>query len=318
MEKLFNVIALIWRVPGFLFSLLFYRVTRYFIKRSVGGKIDMALKAGQEMDWVAYSEVLKLPGAIRYLMCTTSRWNPHAPVGMFGPFEVKSHVDIRLESIIRSADAWIVTIYRGDFEIVKILYPGNTDPAEWVRVNLPPNKYTVLVRYYEHKGDTYFASIKADDVILVEERNAGNEYQKGHEFFANNVIDRKGVFYFFTQYYIYQLLRWQKVLPKKLVKRLYIPVGDPQITSYRYGPLEEGTQLEIQFDKSLLQKARVYVTYCNRWGFPSYWESVNESGYKSRIANEDLVYLVRVVTYTAESGVDIEQYNFDCYCQIAR
>jgi hypothetical protein len=96
------------------------------------------------------------------------------------------------------------------------------------------------------------------------------------------------------------------------VRRIYLPVGDPQITSYRYGIIKKGGRLSIEFDPLLLDKADVYVTYCNRWGFPAFWDEVRESKFLSRAADQDVVYLMRVVNFQNEEVLRLEDYHFSC------
>lgn len=315
-KKIYDFIALLWRIPGFFFSIAFYRSTRFIILSVMGAKFKKMLKEGRSMGWVAYSETMSIPGAIPYMMCTTSRWNPHAPLGMFGPFLVKNNIDIQLESANKSAAAWIITIYRGDFEIVKVLFPGNTDESDWIHLDLPEDKYMILVRYYGFHGNTLFPGVMADGKAVVEERDVGNEYQKGNDFIKKYTLNKKGIYYFFTQYYVFQLLRWQKLLPPDVVRRIYLPVGDPQQTCYRYGVLEKNEQLNITFDESLLSRAKVYVTYCNRWGFPYHWDDVEGSDFNSMVFRQGVVYLIRVVNYSSDKDLDIGEYDFSCYASL--
>lgn len=313
MKTLYDILALVWRVPGFILSFLFYRGTRKLILSTAKVMIKKRIEKGEPLDWIAYSESLQIPGALPYMMCTTSRWNPHAPLGALGPFKAESHVDIQIDAAKKSARGWIITIFHGDFEVVHILYPGNTQGDEsWKRVKLKPDTYQILVRYYGHSGDTVFPGIKIDGKPACKERNVGNEMQKSLDFFANNVVDRRGLFYYGTQYYIYQLLRWKDVLSAKRVRRIYLPVGDPQITSYEYGILKKGERLHLQYDKELLDVADVYVTYCNRCGFPAFWDNVTQANFTSRPSPYGVVYLVRVVNYENEEELDLKDYQFNC------
>jgi len=243
-------------------------------------------------------------------MCTTSRWNPHAPLGSLGPFNVTEHVEIDLASPRQSARGWIITIFRGDFEVVKLIYPGNSKEEGWVKVDLPPDQYRILVRYYGYHDDTIFPAVRIDGVIACEARNAGNEMGKSLAFFEKNVVNRKGFFYFCTQYYIFQLLRWKNLLPGNLVRHLYLPVGDPQLTRYRYGIINASQQLKLTFDNAIFEKADVYVTYCNRWGFPVFWDKVDTNVFHSSVVSEDMVYLVRVVNFLNQEELELESYHF--------
>ncbi len=313
MKLIYNCVALIWRIPGFVLSFLFYRSTRFLILKGAQIMFSKRLKKNEPLTWTAYSESLEIPGALPYMMCTTSRWNPHAPLGSFGPFDVKSHIDVQIESAKKSARGWIITIFKGDFEVVDILYPGNSpEQTAWKRIDLPPDQYRILVRYYGYIGDTVFPGVKLDGVQATNERNVGNEMQKSLDFFAENVVDRRGLFYYCTQYYIFQWLRWKNILPPKLVRRIYLPVGDPQITSYEYGIMKKGEHLQLNFDKSLLDVADVYVTYCNRCGFPAFWDEVHQAEFVSRASPCDVVYLVRVVNYENENELDLQKYDFSC------
>jgi len=312
MKTLYNVFALLWRVPGFVFSFLFYRSTRLLILSAAQRAFDRQLKRREKLEWTAYSESLQIPGALPYLMCTTSRWNPHAPLGSFGPLDVEGTLEIEVGTAIASARGWIITVFRGDFEVVALLYPGNTDEKTWKILQLPKDRYRVLVRYYGDYGTTILPAIKADGQELTASRNVGDEMQKSLDFFTKNVVNRKGFFYFLTQYYIFQLLRWQDNLPPQLVRRLYLPVGDPQITTYRYGVIKKGQQLNLSFDLRLLEKADVYVTYCNRWGFPAFWDNVKEGEFFSRVVPQDVVYLVRVVNFFNRDPLNLDDYQFSC------
>lgn len=311
MNTLFEIIALSWRIPGFIFSFFFYRGTRLLILSAAKRIFEKKLKTREKLTWTAYSESLEIPGALPYMMCTTSRWNPHAPLGSLGPFNVMEHVEIDLASPRQSARGWIITIFRGDFEVVKLIYPGNSKEEGWVKIDLPSDQYRILVRYYGYHDDTIFPAVRIDGVIACEARNAGNEMAKSLAFFEKNVVNRKGIFYFFTQYYIFQLLRWKKLLPENLVRHLYLPVGDPQITRYRYGIIKPSQQLKLTFDNAIFDKADVYVTYCNRWGFPVFWDKVETNLFHSLVVPEDMVYLVRVVNFLNQDELELETYHFN-------
>ena len=310
MNTIFEIIALFWRIPGFIFSFLFYRGTRFLILGAAKRIFEKKLKAREKLSWTAYSESLEIPGALPYMMCTTSRWNPHAPLGSLGPFNVEQQIEIDLASPRKSARGWIITVFRGDFEVVKLIYPGNSKDEGWLTIDLPPDQYRILVRYYGYHGNTVFPAVRIDGVVASEARDVGDEMGKSLDFFEKNVVNRKGIFYFFTQYYIFQLLRWRKFLPEKLVRHLYLPVGDPQITRYRYGILKTSQRLELTFDHEIFDKADVYVTYCNRWGFPVFWDKVETNVFHSRVASEDLVYLVRVVNFLNQEALELETYHF--------
>ena len=311
MNTLFQIIALFWRIPGFVISFFFYRGTRLLILSAARRIFEKKLKAREKLSWTAYSESLEIPGALPYMMCTTSRWNPHAPLGSLGPFNVAEQIEIDLASPRKSARGWIITVFRGDFEVVKLIYPGNSKDEGWVKIDLPPDQYRILVRYYGYHGNTVFPAVRIDGMVASDARDVGDEMGKSLAFFEKNVVNRKGIFYFFTQYYIFQLLRWKSFLPENLVRHLYLPVGDPQITRYRYGIINASQQLELTFDNEIFDKADVYVTYCNRWGFPVFWDKVETNSFHSRVAPEDLVYLVRVVNFLNQEELELETYHFN-------
>jgi hypothetical protein len=311
MNTLFQIIALSWRIPGFVISFLFYRGTRLLILSAAKRIFEKKLRAREKLSWTAYSESLEIPGALPYMMCTTSRWNPHAPLGSLGPFNVAEQIEIDLASPRKSARGWIITVFRGDFEVVKLIYPGNSKDEGWVKIDLPPDQYRILVRYYGYHGNTVFPAVRIDGMVACEARDVGDEMGKSLAFFEKNVVNRKGIFYFLTQYYIFQLLRWKIFLPENLVRHLYLPVGDPQITRYRYGIINASQQLELTFDNEIFDKADVYVTYCNRWGFPVFWDKVETNSFLSRAAPEDLVYLVRVVNFLNQEELELETYHFN-------
>ena len=96
-------------------------------------------------------------------------------------------------------------------------------------------------------------------------------------------------------YYIYMILRLRKYLSESFIKREFLPVGATD-TKFFYDYLEKNDYLELETDRSTLNKYDIYVTLYDYCSLPISWFQLENTKQKSSPLNNKGYYLIRVRT----------------------
>jgi hypothetical protein len=258
-------------------------------------EIKKRLKMGDSLKWLGFSEVVKIPMALPYIMVTGPRWNCHAVIGAVGPFVVRSSIDIHVETAQKSAKQWTLVIYGESYQTETFLTSRTTPKGKlWQKVNLKNGQYNIGLRYYNCGDEVEFPAVKIDSVDRVSFCSVANEMQQ-YEAFLRQIQNRRRIFYYCLHYYVYHLIRWKKWLPESFVQREYLPVGNPE-TSFYYGSLRKGDILQVDFDKGIFDEASVYIAFYNICSFPVSWQRITQTGNFSSRFPCDGHYLIRILS----------------------
>lgn len=245
----------------------------------------------ESLEWRTVSELVHLPLALPYIMVTGPRWNPHALISRVGPFQAERSLRIRVETAHHSAQMWTLVISRtADFRVVVSMDSRNVARDKvWLEQALPAGRYFASIRYYESSPHPRLPDIEIDGVGLIPGRSISpseNDYLKG-------LRNKQGIFYTCLQYYILEMLRLQPYLPAALVRREYLPVGNPE-TLFYYGYLGQGQCVEVTSSRGLAHGHRLYLTTYNRSSFPVSWCEVRSLPYHTPPAEGSGSYLLRL------------------------
>lgn len=295
MRRVSNIVALLWQIPFTVLSYCFYRVVRFLFQNVLARFTQMfpeESKEGHLIRWSGYTEVLRQPNAVIYVMVTSPRWNCHVVIGAVGPFSVKSSISIEVEAAQMSAGQWTFVIYKKDRQTNVFLPSTAAGGKSWQTVKLEPGVYSIIARYYNCREKVTFPRVKVDDIEKSKPRTMTREvadYQNLLEKYRN----RRSLFFYLMHYHVFHVLRWKNWLPEPFVLRVYLPTWNPA-SHYFYGSLRKGEILSVDFDREISDNVNLFLTVCNICSFPVLWGPVLESGYRSEPVPCDGTYLIRV------------------------
>lgn len=243
------------------------------------------------LNWRTISEVLGQPLALPYIMVTGPRWNPHALISIVGPFEVTHGLRIRADTAHRSARMWTLVIYRASDSRTVVSIDSNSVVRDdvWHEQTLPPGRYSGTLRYYEWSADLRLPEIEIDGSRRIPERSVPSTEND----YLGRLLNKHGAFYTCLHYYMLEILRLRRLLPESLVRREYLPVGNPE-TAFLYGYLRQGQCVEVTSSLGIPEGHRLYLTIYNRSSFPVTWSEVQSLPYRAHPAEATGSYLLRL------------------------
>lgn len=256
---------LLWEVPLALLSWAFFHANKALIAVLYQRHLDR--EGSRSRQWrILSAETLRLPLSLPVLQTKGPRWNTHATIGTLGPLPVRQSLAVQTGLAQRSAEAWSVVLYRyPDFATFREL--GSLDPSvegEWSQLELPSGRYVLGVRYYGLRDDALLPAIRLDG---SGEAVAAEPLPEGVNAVYDHLAERTSWYHHALHHYIHPTLRLRRWLPAGLVRREFLPVGDP-FTRFRYGWFAAGTQLQVHCAPALLRSHRVYLSVYNRASLP--------------------------------------------------
>jgi len=195
------------------------------------------------LEWRCLSEkTMKSPWILPYMMSHGPRLNPHAIIGLFGPFKVSHTLQIAKADMQTSALDWTVVVYSLP-GLATVASAGASDHQHNnVEFTLPSGNYLLGMRYYHWQESVNLPSVSADNQLL-----APTQHQSAtslNEFHYHHGENRRWL-YKALNYYVYWMLRYQRFLPREFVSKQYLPVGNPN-TVFKYGKIERGEAFRLE------------------------------------------------------------------------
>jgi hypothetical protein len=273
-------------------SFLFFHAVRRSLLR-----LRMLRDRGQEsLGWRSMSEIIDQPLALPYIMVTGPRWNPHAIIASVGPFQVKEHLRLHVDTMKRSAGMWTLVLYSvpASRTVVAIDSRHISPDADWFKQTLSPGRYSGILRYYEWSAEPKLPAIEIDGIPRIFERSLPineNDY-------LERLRNKGGAFYTILHFYMLEMLRLHRYLPASFVRREYLPVGNPE-TVFRYGYLRRGQGVEITSSKTTRDQDYLYLVLYNESSFPVSWSTVDSLPHRTQPAPSTGSYLIRLHTSDA-------------------
>lgn len=285
-----GIFTLIWEIPLFIISFIFYRINKAIIT-------DMVKKAPRKKRsgpaWGTLSEMLGLPLALPYNMVTGPRWNCHAIIGLSGFFQVQEGIQIDIKQCYESARNWTLVIY--DDSGATYCHVGAADckkqQNELHQVDLKNGKYSIILRFYDCSENPVFPEILVDKNIRMSARPVKQE-PENYQRFLNQIRGKKTAYYLFLHYYVFKMVDWEGPVPSKWVRKEFLPVGNPK-TNFTYGPVKKQQPLKLSFDKQEHVDSDIYISIYNRCSFPVHWEKVEKEVFEYSSPESNGYYLVR-------------------------
>lgn len=283
---------LLWEVPLALLSWAFFHANKALIARLYQRHLER--DGARSRRWrILSAETLRQPMSLLVLQTKGPRWNTHASIGTLGPLPVQHSLAVQTGAARRSAEAWSVVLYRyPDFATFRELGSLDSDTEEeWSRLPLPPGRYVLGVRYYGLRRDARLPAIRLDgagsDTVAAEPMPEG----------VNRVYDslaqRTTLYHRCLHHYIHPMLRLRRWLPASLVRREFLPVGDP-FTVFRYGWFPAGARLQLQGTPELLRDQRLMLSVYNRASLPVHSAELHDPTTITPVLAAAGFYLVRL------------------------
>lgn len=294
MHLIRELFSLLWMVPLSLCSFFFNKALIVSIKRLMHFKRDRDADE-QYSGWFGFSKMLQRPGALPYVMVTGPRWNCHAVIGVLSRFYVSSTIEINAATARQSARHWTVVVYNDKHETETFLGTmRDLDNEQWLKVELAPGHYYIVLRYYDLLPGAQFPEIKlggdSEGFPAVAVASEVADYQN----YLASITNHRAAVYCGSHYYIFPLLVWRNWLPNAFVRREYLPVGNPE-TEFYYGYFKKNSVLQVVVKAAALADSMIFITFLNRCSFPVLWESITELNYRSQPLPCDGYYLIRLV-----------------------
>lgn len=255
---------LLWEIPLALLSWAFFHLNKAVIARLYQAYLDR--QAERSRSWQLFSEqTLRRPVSLPVLLTKGPRWNTHAAIGTLGPLEVRQSLAVQTGLAVRSAGAWSVVLYGyPDFRTLQEIGAlDRPDHPEWTELALPQGRYCLGVRYYGRQPGATLPAVRVDGAAAVAAEPVPAEVNAVYEHLA----ERTTLYHHALHHYVHTMLRLRRWLPATLVRREFLPVGDP-CTEFRYGWFPAGRALELHAEERLRRDFRLYLSVYNRASLP--------------------------------------------------
>jgi hypothetical protein len=291
MNKLMSVVEILWEIPLSILSFLFSRVLRFVMQKLL--RFYANPKKQKSPQWeIAGTDFLRKPIKLLWAM-TRARWNLHALIAIVGPLEVKESISLDIHSLKKSAKSWTIVVYStANFETITSIGSRSIDGEnQWESLSVKPGTYLLGSRYYHWAETVELPAVKVDGVEVVNTKTLAAPANIND--FHHDLIKRKNIIHVCLNYYVFNLLRFKEWLPHEFVRKVFLPVPNPE-TKFYYGAINPGNALKLELDPLILETHDVYLSLLNRDCFPLEWYTVNETKHTTSQSNAKRIYLVRV------------------------
>lgn len=215
------------------------------------------MKQQSKQEWRCLSnKTINSPWVLPYMMSHGPRLNPHAIIGLFGPFKVSQTLQIAKTDMQHSAQDWTVVVYALP-GLATVASAGASDDersggsehtmSDSLELTLPPGNYLLGLRYYHWQNTVNLPAVSVDRQPLAPtQRQSATSLNEFHYHHSEN----RQWLYKALNYYVYWMLRYQHYLPRQFVDKQYLPVGNPN-TVFKYSKIELGEVLQLAVNKEM-------------------------------------------------------------------
>jgi len=298
-NRVFAFVRLLWEIPLAVSSWVFFKVMKFLLGRLY--TFSLSRMTDEAYNWKVFNAAMVAQPLVLPIIATKGpRWNTHAVVVTAGPIDVKSSLSVEVATSFASASSWSIVIYANPgYQTVTSIESFNIpEGTQWHELPLKPGKYSINLRYYGLLNTPLTPAVKADGEQVVTHKPV----TPNNNDFYSELSRRDNWFYAALHYYVFHMLRFRRWLPTALVRREYLPVGDPG-TIFRYGLIRKGEWLRFSSTDELIDNYDLYLTTYNRSSFPISSEVIRDTTHPTAASTEDGYYLLRIrrkATITAE------------------
>jgi hypothetical protein len=277
-------------MPLALGSFLFFKSIKAVMRRLL--RIHQARNSAGNLGWqIQSSEFVSRPGVLPLVMTSGPRWNTHAVIAVLASGEVHQSLEIDAGAASRSARSWTISIWTHPAQrtVTSVGSLSPPFPEGKARLELPPGKYWLGLRYYHWNRDAELPAVRVDGrevakpMVIPPDPNA----------FYRDLRKRSSIYYLALHYYVFVLLRYRRWFPASFVAREFLPVGNPD-TEFYFDAIRKGERLDLKIAPEALDGWDVFLTLYDRASFPTEWEQVNRQHYEIVASEGDRMCLIRV------------------------
>ncbi len=290
------------QIPLALVSFLFFYIVKYIMRGLVSFVNNR--KKNKKTPWrVISADMVKKPMVLPVFMTKAPRWNPHAIIGVVGPLNVESSIDINTSQANESSGNWGIVMQSLDDGSEKRLSSGVLNSnGVWESLQLSKGHYTAALRYYDNSEKINFPAIN----INGEEAISSMQIDSNTNEFYEELRGRRNLFYVILNYYVYTMLRFSKWLPESFVTNQYLPAADSGM-EFKYGVIQKNNELQISLDSLVLSNYEIYITLYDRASFPIQWRQINDTKTTTSPAEETGFYLIRFIRKSGSTKQAIDE-----------
>ncbi|WP_019509580.1 DUF6208 family protein [Pleurocapsa sp. PCC 7319] len=289
-NRIFANAELLWEIPLALFSFVFFKLMKFAIRNLYNFRLSRSDQ--QNLKWLPLSkDILKTPITLPFWMTFGPRLNTHAIIATVGPFKVNKSLDLLVEAAEKSAKSWTIVVYKfPDYQtVIRLGYGDSKYDNQWESIELPSGKYLLGLRYYNWQEQVKLPAVKVDGVEIVHSKTIPEDINN----FYYELRKQENWFYFCLHYYLFPMFRLRKWLPESLIKKEFLPVGDPALVYY-YGLLEKQESLKLTLNPIIFQNYEVYITMYDRASFASSFYQIKETNHVTNPLETAGFYLLRI------------------------
>lgn len=128
-------------------SYCFHQLLSFLLKGLMPLAHRASVKRVERMAWRTLSDTATRPGFLPSISVLGPRWNCHALIAGMGPISVRSQLTCHVAELQTHADSWSLVVYDSGGRTAAWTGSSRTE-AEEVTLHLPPDDYTLTLRYY--------------------------------------------------------------------------------------------------------------------------------------------------------------------------
>jgi len=243
----------------------------------------------EDREWGSGTEkMLNNPNGILLPCVIGPRWNCHAMLVRLGPFRVERSIKVNADQLT-SAESWTAVIYDNKYRTIANSNETNIEQE----MPVSPGYYTIILRYYSDDSDVSTPSVHVDGQLLAETTRIKDEKAR-YTRLLDSIKGKKSFFYFMLHYYVFYLLKYHDRFPTGLVRKEFLPAGNPE-TTFLYGYIAKGGLIKISCEQEIFKNSLVFLTVYNEASFPQAWAQVTEENFSYGEIYDPGAYLVRIV-----------------------
>jgi hypothetical protein len=285
-----SAISLVWELPLAVASRLLFQITRFVLRRIA--RLHYRRAADDARRWrLLNADLLARRFALPVVMTEGPRWNTHATIGRVGPLSVRSSLEVQTSLADASARAWTIVVYTfPNHRTIATMGPADRCSGEdWTKIPLPPGRYSLILRYYKPSPQATLPTVRIDGQPSVDSMGVPEDTNAFYERLAS----RRNLFYVMLHYHAFFALKYRARLPRQMVERVYLPVGNPQ-TCFRYGALGPSDVLRVALAPAVLDACDAYVTVYDVGSFPVAWQEIESVGCRLGPFQRRCTFLIRL------------------------
>lgn len=218
------------------------------------------------------------------------RWNPHAVIAFSPVLRVQERLSVHAAAAWAATERWTLVVYdeRGACATLGSAFTGRE--AAWAEAVLPAGEYRLALRLYDPAPGAEVPEVRVDGQRAL----APRPVPEGTNAVYATLRQRAKGLHRLLQAYAFPMVMLRRWLGEARVGRLYLPVGNPE-TTFQYGVVERGEQLELTLHGPLPPGCGVYLCLYDRASFPMLYTRVEEPRLVTPPADDDGTWLLRVV-----------------------